>query len=220
MGAMRTIHQTTFCTTARAASVNSRNGSAALPTLTAAMPMAPETMMSWRMLKLTSEVRAPDSSGAVATSSPRKFTGISPVRKPSQLPCESGAPALSDAASAWAPGCMTMPMMSPRTTAMRAVSANHSRVDTASLAALVTLRRLPMLAMIAVITSGTTAALSMVTYDEPMVSRVWPSQLSALSLTGPHERAMSPRMTPAMSAMVTCTPKDLLHAGSLIEFLS
>ena len=163
IGAMRTIHHTTFWTTVRAASVNSRKGSAALPTLTAAMPMAPETMMSWRMLKSTSELRPPASSAAVLTSRPRKFTGTSPVRNPIQLPCESGAEVLSEAASAWLPGWMTTPRTSPMSTAMRAVRANHSRVDTASLAALVTLRRLPMLAMIAVMTNGTTAALSRVT---------------------------------------------------------
>ena len=53
-----------------------------------------------------------------------------------------------------------------------------------------------------------------------MVSRVVPSQLSCAWLIGPHDRAIRPRMTPAMSAMVTCTPKDLLQAGSLIDFLS
>ncbi|SIJ69796.1 Uncharacterised protein [Mycobacteroides abscessus subsp. abscessus] len=220
IGAIRTIHHTTFWTTASAASANSRKGSAALPTLTAAIPRAPETMMSWRTLKSTSETSAPVSPGAVETSRPRKLTGMSPVRNPIQLPSCSGAWPCRELASAWTPGCMMRAMSRPMTTAMKAVSANHSSVETARRAALVTFLRLPMLAMIAVMMSGTTAALRRVTYEDPMVSRVCPSQLSCASLTGPHERATSPRTTPATRAIVTCTPKDFDHAGSLICFLS
>ncbi len=140
--------------------------------------------------------------------------------EPDPAPSCSGAWPCRELASAWTPGRMMRAMSRPMTTAMKAVSANHSGVETARRAALVTFLRLPMLAMIAVMMSGTTAALRRVTYEDPMVSRVCPSQLSWASLTGPHERATSPRTTPATRAIVTCTPKDFDHAGSLICFLS
>ena len=71
--------------TARAEAFRARNGSAALPTLSAAMPTAIAITRIWRTLKLTAVVATPSVTVVVAPR-PRKFFGNSPVRKAHQSP--------------------------------------------------------------------------------------------------------------------------------------
>ena len=170
------------------------------------MPSATATTISCRMLNEMLVVAAPPST-EVEACSPRMLVGISPVRKAHQSPTAPGAAAASSVTEVCLPGCRTTPSVIPMLTAINAVIANQIRVCPASRAALPTPRRLAMLAMIAVRTSGTTRALRSETNEAPMVSRVLVSQLGLPSSTGPSSRATSPRTTPSTRPARTCAEK-------------
>ncbi|MCY1543826.1 hypothetical protein D9M68_796590 [compost metagenome] len=96
----------------------------------------------------------------------------------------------------------------PMATAISAVIANHSSVCQTSLAALLSSRRLAIDATMAVKTSTGTRARSSETKLEPMVARVWVSQLAAPEASGPMLRAMKPRISPMTMAASTWKPKE------------
>jgi len=126
------------------------------------MPITSETTRICRMLKFTAVVTVSGSTTLELVSRPRKFTGIRPLRNPSHEP---SLPEYVPGCS-WpvpTPGCAMTPSSMPITTAINAVMANHNRVFHARRAALETSRRLAMEEITAVTTSGTTAALRMVT---------------------------------------------------------
>lgn len=129
------------------------------------------------------------------------LAGTIEVRKSSHEPEREGASAPAVLIVALEPGLVTSPMTMPIVTAMRAVMANQTSVWTASRAALVTCRRLAMLTMIAVRTSGTTTTCSSCTKVLPIVLSVvasqpiWPS------------RATKPRTRPTARPSRTCAQK-------------
>jgi hypothetical protein len=169
------IHQVIFWKTSSAPRVKLRNGSAFSPTASAAAPRTMPITTSCRMLKLT-ELEIPASLCDVDTSSPKMLPGMIDSRKSSQLPLLEGSLAPPRSTPACRPGLVIRPMVMPITTAIRAVIANQTSVCTASLAALVTWRRLAMLTMIAVSTSGTTITRSSPTKLLPTVASTSPSQ--------------------------------------------
>src|SRR5690625_801846 len=98
IGANRMIHQSTFCTMDSSEALNVRNGSADLPTFSAAIPIAIDTTINCRMLKsrpVTTSVTPPEPSVWTSDSASRlrMFCGTSPVRKAHQSPVDDGAPA-------------------------------------------------------------------------------------------------------------------------------
>ena len=98
-------------------------------------------------------------------------------------------------------------------TAKNAVIANQMSVLTARRAAFVTCDRLEMEATTAVKISGTTAAFSRVTYEEPMVSKVTMSQLGLFFASPPNARASAPRTIPRMREAMIWLPKEVAHLG-------
>ena len=155
---MRMIHQRTFWMTARAEALRFRNGSAALPTFSAAMPTAIAITRIWSTLKLTAVVATP-SVTVVLAPRPRKFFGNRPVRKAHQSP-DLPAYLASWLMPVLAPGCSSTPRPMPISTAISEVMANQSSVFQASRAALETARRLEMELTTAVKIRGTTAVCS------------------------------------------------------------
>ena len=84
---MRMIHHSTRCTTFSDDSVKATNGSARLPSFSAAMPTATEITMICSTLNETVEVTAPVvASAELETVRPRKFCGIRPLRKFHHVP--------------------------------------------------------------------------------------------------------------------------------------
>src|SRR6478735_6337391 len=134
------IHQRTFWITARAEALRLRNGSAALPTLSAATPTAMAMTRICRTLKVTEVVTAPESPTVELAPKPRKFLGKRPTRKAHQSP-DLPAYLACWVMPALAPGWSSTPSPIPISTAIRDVMANHRRVFHASLAALDTWRR-------------------------------------------------------------------------------
>ena len=100
-------------------------------------------------------------------------------RKSSHEPEWLGACAPAVPMVAWAPGLVISPITMPIVTAISEVMANQTRVCTASLAALVTWRRLAIDTITAVSTNGTTTTRSRSTKTEPTVVSVVVSQLSS-----------------------------------------
>ena len=143
------IHHSTTWMTSRKDAENCRNGSAALPALMAATPMSREITRICNTLKFTDVLVS-----VTFTPSPKKFEGMTVLRKPSQEPEPLGSAAEEASTDEFAPGCMTAPTMMPMTTEKNAVMANHNRVCQARRAALVTLRRFAIEVTTAVNTSG------------------------------------------------------------------
>ena len=119
------------------------------------------------------------------------FSGTTPARNAHHEPVVDGASAAAASTPAPMPGLSHRPMRMPATTEAKAVAANHSSVEMARRAALVTLRRFATDVMTAVTTSGGTISFSSCTYAPPTESstarRPEPSAVP---------RAMKPRMRP------------------------
>ena len=181
IGASRMTHHSTFCTIASTERVKDTKGSAAAPTLSAAIPTAAEITMSCRTLN-----EAP----SAEVSRPRKFAGTRPSRKSHQEPVVGGGAAAVVSTELWRPGSVSRPRPRPMpiATAINAVVPNHSSVCPASRAALDTCSRLAMLTMIAVTINGTTITRSSATKVLPMVCRVLVNQLGVPSATAPPSR--------------------------------
>ena len=186
------IHQVIFWNTARPLRTTPRNSSAGSPTASAAAPSTMPSTTSWSTLK---------DSPLESDSSPRMLAGTIELRKSRQEPVRLGASAPAVPMVALAPGLVSRPMVIPMVTAIRAVTANQTRVWTASLAALVTCRRLAMLTMMAVSTSGTTTTWSSDTKVLPTVLRVAASQSSE------KVRARNPSSRPRPRPSRTCAQK-------------
>ena len=155
MGASRMIHHNTTCTIFSRDSVNRRNGSAALPALSAAMPMAMEITMSCNALKS----RATEPFFSLAPN-PKILLGITEFKNPSHDPVVAGSWAALASTPAPTPGWMRIPRIIAEVTARNAVTANHMRVCAASRAALVTCLRLAIDVTTAVNISGAIITLS------------------------------------------------------------
>ena len=151
IGAKRMIHHRTVWMTLRKDSVNRRNGSAARPALTAATPMAREMTKICRTLKVRPTV---SSSGSNLPVRPMMLAGTMDCKKPIQEPVWVGAAAVEGSMLVPAPGRSTSAATMPASTEKNAVMANHTSVEIASRAALVTLRRLATEVTTAVKTSG------------------------------------------------------------------
>ncbi len=205
---MRMIHHSTRWMTFSSDSVKTRNGSAFLPALSAAMPTTAATTMTCRMLKPTLDEKVPSAApGLVLTVRPRKFCGMSPSRKFHQVPTVYGSPG-SRPSPARLPGWITRPRTMPMITAMNAVIANHRIVWPARRAAFCTRRRFEMLATIAVKIRGTTAARSSVTYELPMVSSVADSPVG-FSAVAPSWRPIRPAAMPRTRAARIWKPNEV-----------
>ena len=140
IGARRMTHHSTSWMTFSRDSETLMNGSAALPTRTAAMPMSREITRIWRTLKLMEMALA---SLSLALK-PKMFDGTTELMKPIQEPVEEGSAALAASTVEFTPGLTTRPTMMPMITEKNAVMANQTNVCTARRAALVTWRRLAM----------------------------------------------------------------------------
>ena len=119
------------------------------------------------------------------------FSGTTPARNAHHEPVDDGASAAAASTPAPTPGLTHRPMRMPAMTEISDVAANHSSVDTARRAALVTLRRFATDVMTAVTTSGGTISFSSCTYAPPTESST-----ARRPEPSPVPRAMKPRMRP------------------------
>ena len=196
--------------TLRKDSVKRRNGSAALPAFTAAMPMAKEITSSCRAPKLRET-----SPSLKEAPRPMKLLGSMDCRNAVHEPTCDGSAAVAASTDVPTPGLSTSATRMPAITEKNAVMANHTSVDMASEAALVTLRRFATEVTTAAKMSGGTMTLSSWTYAEPMPVSVVVSQLASSSARpASMPDAMKPTIRPMIRPAMTCAPKPVAQPGS------
>jgi hypothetical protein len=108
--------------------VNATNGSARLPTLSAAMPTATEMTMTCSTLKPTVEVIAPVVARRARHGEAEEVLRDQALEEVPPRADRVGAPVVSWSCATRLPGWIVMPRTMPIVTAMRAVIPNHSRV--------------------------------------------------------------------------------------------
>lgn len=151
-------HHRAFWSSSSTASLRVRIGCAFSPRESAAIPATAAMKTICRTLSWVN--------GSIT------FSGMIPVRKSSQEPACSGSLPSFGVRPVPAPGLVIRPIARPMATAISDVIMNQSRVRVASLAALLTLRRLVMDTRIAKKTSGATASFSSWTKMWPTLSSV------------------------------------------------
>jgi hypothetical protein len=114
-------------TIASADALKARKGAPASPDRSAAIPTARATTTICSALKPRLVAAAPSCS-LVEAVRPNTLAGTRPVRKSSQPPVVRGVSAAEAETAAPTPGCSTVPRAKPMTTAISAVTANHSSV--------------------------------------------------------------------------------------------
>src|SRR5699024_5618821 len=137
MGARRMIHHKMTWMTLRKDSVKRKNGSAASPAFTAAMPMAREITSN---CEAATDSETPSS--LVDADRPMKFSGTMDWINAVHEPTFEGSAADAGSTVEFTPGRITSATKIPTNTEKKAVMANHTKVDTAKAAAFATLRRL------------------------------------------------------------------------------